>query len=81
MERGFNFIFMIQYTCYKNPNDVSADTEQQIADFLFQHLDQYGDARTDIQKCLDYALYRDGKSGGILLTAKDEREDGGCSHY
>lgn len=74
MERGFNFIFMIHYTCYKNPNNVSADTERQIADFLFQHLDQYGDARTDIQKCLDYALYREGKSGGILLTAKDEEK-------
>ncbi|MDD3772921.1 MAG: GNAT family N-acetyltransferase [Weeksellaceae bacterium] len=65
---------MIQYTCYKNPQEVSTETEYEITDFLFTHLEQYGDARTDIQKCLDYALYRNGKLGGILFTAKDNDE-------
>lgn len=69
------FIFiMIQYTCYKNPQEVSTETENEITDFLFTHLEQYGDAKADIQKCLDYALYRNGKPGGILFTAKDNDE-------
>lgn len=65
---------MIQYTCYKSSQEVSVETEHQIADFLFKHLEQYGDAKADIQKCLDYALGRNGKPGGLLLTAihKDE---------
>lgn len=69
------FIFiMIQYTCYKNPQEVAAETERRITDFLFKHLEQYGDAKADIQKCLDYALFRNGKPGGLLFTAKDKED-------
>lgn len=62
---------MIQYTIYKQPQEISADEEAQVLEFLFQHLEQYGDAKPDIQKCLDYALFRDGKAGGVIFTAKD----------
>lgn len=62
---------MIDYEYYKNSQDVSTETEQQITNFLFTHLEQYGDAKADIQKCVDYALGRDAKPGGILFTAKD----------
>lgn len=65
---------MIQYACYKNPQELSTETESRIIDFLFTHLEQYGDAKADIQKCIDYALYRNGKPGGILFTAKDNDE-------
>lgn len=65
---------MFQYTYYKKPQEVSAETENQIVDFLYTHLEQYGDAKADIQKCIDYALFRNSKPGGILFTAKYKKE-------
>lgn len=65
---------MIHYTFCKKPESLSSDEEAQVLEFLFKHLEQYGDARPDIQKCLDYASGRDNKPGGIILTAKEEEE-------
>lgn len=63
---------MIAYNSYKQTAQVDPALEQQIKDFLFEHLEQYGDAQADIQKCLDYTLRRNGKPGGLLLTATDD---------
>ena len=65
---------MIQYKTYKDGASLSAETETQILNFLFEHLDQYGDAKQDIQKAIDYSLKREGKQGGLLLTATDEQK-------
>lgn len=62
---------MIQYNIYKDPGTFSATEEARVLEFLFKHLEQYGDAKADIQKCLDYALARAGKPGGIIFTATD----------
>lgn len=63
---------MIQYKVYKSGEHLSAPTETQILNFLFHHLDQYGDPKEDIQRAMDYALRRNGGQGGLLLTATDE---------
>jgi [ribosomal protein S18]-alanine N-acetyltransferase len=43
----------------------------EIADFLFEHLDQYGDPHDDIMRCLDYALNKAAEKGGFTVTAKE----------
>jgi GNAT superfamily N-acetyltransferase len=43
--------------------------------FLYNHLDQYGDAEEDIEKAVSYALGENGKPGGIIITAKDEHSE------
>ncbi|MEX0882063.1 MAG: GNAT family N-acetyltransferase, partial [Cyclobacteriaceae bacterium] len=43
----------------------------EIADFLFEHLDQYGDPHEDIMRCLDYALGQSVDKGGFTVTAKE----------
>jgi ribosomal protein S18 acetylase RimI-like enzyme len=65
---------MIQYKTYKNGETLSTERENQILSFLFKHLDQYGDAKQDIQKAIDYVLKRKGRQGGLLLTATDEQK-------
>lgn len=65
---------MIQYKTYKNGETLSTETENQILSFLFKHLGQYGDAKQDIQKAIDYALKRKGRPGGLLLVATDEQK-------
>lgn len=46
--------------------------KNEIADFLFNHLDEFGDNILDIKKCLDYALSNYPHQGGFALLAKDE---------
>ncbi|MHA7128750.1 GNAT family N-acetyltransferase [Algoriphagus namhaensis] len=45
-------------------------TKDRIADFLFENLDQYGDAREDIMKCLNYVF----EKGGSITVAHDGDE-------
>lgn len=49
-------------------------TRNEIADFLYSHLDQYGDERSAILKCIAYA-YGDGPGqDGFVQLAYDEDE-------
>lgn len=51
----------------------SATTLQknEIADFLHTHLDEFGDSKDDIMKCLDYALSSFGHQGGFVVLARE----------
>jgi ribosomal-protein-alanine N-acetyltransferase len=62
---------MIDYTIYRKPSSLSLALEQAIVDFLFHHLENYGDPKSDIQKCIDYALGREWKPGGIIIVATE----------
>ncbi|HAA15857.1 MAG TPA: GNAT family N-acetyltransferase [Cytophagales bacterium] len=44
--------------------------KQEIADFLFVALGEYGDPKEDILKCLDYALSPHAHQGGFVLLAR-----------
>jgi ribosomal protein S18 acetylase RimI-like enzyme len=48
--------------------------KNEIAEFLNKHLDQYGDTKEDIMKCLDYSLSNFAHQGGFVLLAREERE-------
>jgi|SRR5690606_4380376 ribosomal-protein-alanine N-acetyltransferase len=45
--------------------------KKEMADFLYEHLDQYGDTREDIMKCLDYALNNFPHQGGYAILARE----------
>lgn len=64
---------MTQHKTYMNGEGLSIESESQILNFLFEHLDQYGDTKQDIQKAIDYALKRNDKQGGILHIAMDNQ--------
>lgn len=44
-------------------------SKDQIIDFLFQYLEEYGDARKDIESALNYSLSEDPKEGGGVTVA------------
>lgn len=44
---------------------------ESVINFLFEHLEQYGDAAEDIGKCLAYALQPAPHPGGVVLTASE----------
>ncbi|RAU83182.1 GNAT family N-acetyltransferase [Pontibacter arcticus] len=63
----------LHYTSY-TPQEQHNMNRDEVIDFLFQHLDEYGDARADISKCMDYALSEaEGKGGAVLVARENDR--------
>lgn len=60
---------MIQITKFNPNNKPEQKKEESIINFLHHALGTYGDPKPQIQKAVDYALGRNNKPGGILLTA------------
>ena len=48
--------------------------KKAVVDFLFTHLDQYGDKKEDIEKAIDYAISTGLHPGGIVIVAEDAEE-------
>jgi GNAT superfamily N-acetyltransferase len=60
----------IQYSIIHTDKETTPDFDrEQIADFLYNHLDEYGDSKEAILKCIAYA-YGDapGQDGFILIA-------------
>jgi len=51
-------------------------TNDKIADFLLKHLDQFGDKKEDILKCLDYVF--NPNRGGRVILAEENGEIAGA---
>lgn len=57
------------------PSEKTDDNSfQDINEFLFKHLDQYGDEKEDIAKAMNYSLGDNNRPGGCILQAKDGEE-------
>ncbi|TPE45969.1 GNAT family N-acetyltransferase [Pontibacter mangrovi] len=63
----------ISYNRY-TPQDHAGLNRDEVLDFLFKHLDEYGDKREDIAKCMDYALSSAEGKGGSVLVAREKNE-------
>lgn len=65
----------ISYTIIEDDKKIAPEfSREQIADFLYKHLDQYGDEKTAILNCIAYA-YGDGPGqDGFILIAHHEDE-------
>lgn len=44
-------------------------SREQYVEFLYKHLDQFGDSKEAINKCIDFAFGNDGGLGGFLYAA------------
>lgn len=45
--------------------------KNEIVDFLFNHLDQFGDKKEDIMKAIDFSVKDSASFGGFTLIARD----------
>lgn len=58
-----------------SPKEKATETEKkEIADFLFEHLDQFGDEHAAIMKCINFALNDKEKFGGFILVSKNDNK-------
>lgn len=51
------------------------EEEKKMVNFLFKHLENYGDPKYQIQLCVDYALSRNDRYGGDIYTIYDKEFD------
>jgi len=68
----------MKFETYTHQNKPDETALQQIVDFLFVHLDPFGDEKSAIRKCLDYALAAPPAFGGLIHLAKNEAGICGC---
>ena len=56
---------------YNSINTVTTLEKKEIVDFLFHHLDEFGDKWEDIERAVDYALNPSPAFGGFILFIKE----------
>lgn len=61
-----------QCVVFNTLNRPSEHEKEQIINFLHEHLQQYGDAKKDIRKAIEYALKEFTSFGGFICVLKDE---------
>ena len=57
-----------------NTNSNKPFTDAQIVAFLHTHLDQYGDDKESISRCLNFAMERNNGLGGFAVVASEGEE-------
>jgi len=62
---------MINYEILTPAETIGLVQRDEVAEFLFQHLDEFGDKKADIKKAIDYALDSGVTPGGFVVTARD----------
>lgn len=61
---------MVNVQKLNKENDFNENlTREKFIDFLFKHLDRFGDSKSAISKSIDYAFSKEKGKGGFLLAA------------
>jgi ribosomal protein S18 acetylase RimI-like enzyme len=65
---------MIEIKTFTEKHKPSLEEKRQVIDFLYQHLENFGDPKSDIKKAVDYSLKEYPSFGGFILEAYENRE-------
>ena len=69
---------MIRTKLFNSENKPDLKEKENIIDFLFDNLQQYGDPRPAIEKAVNYALKETASFGGFILVSYLENEISGA---
>jgi [ribosomal protein S18]-alanine N-acetyltransferase len=59
----------MNFTLIDAKTPLSNKLSKTIVDFLFTHLEAYGDEKSAIQKCMDYVMHPE--KGGLIIIGKE----------
>ncbi len=62
----------MKYIFYTPQKKASEVEKKEVADFLFEHLDQFGDEHDSIMRCINFALDDEKKFGGFIVVSKEK---------
>jgi len=65
----------LKFKIYNQETKMSTLKKLNVTEFLFNHLGQYGDKRSDIEKAVDYAIKETTSFGGFVLVGYDKNEN------
>ena len=66
---------MLDYKIIKKESDFPTElSRNKFIDFLFEHLERFGDTKEAISKSIDYAFSESEGKGGFLLSAYDDKK-------
>jgi ribosomal-protein-alanine N-acetyltransferase len=65
---------MIAIEMFNPTNKPSISEKSGIINFLHESLEEYGDSKSDIGKCIEYALKEVPSFGGFVLVASEEEK-------
>lgn len=68
---------MVQTKVFSATSKPNLKEKESIINFLFENLQEYGDPKSDIEKCIDYALQETTSFGGFIVMAFAENEISG----
>ena len=68
----------MDYLIYKPKDNITEPQKKEVADFLFEHLDQFGDDYDAIMRCIDFAMDEEKKFGGFIVVAKESHKVAGA---
>ena len=60
-----------QLAVYSPFDKLTSIRSNKIVNFLYEHLEQYGDKKADIEKAIQYAMQESSSPGGIVLEMTD----------
>jgi GNAT superfamily N-acetyltransferase len=63
----------MDFQIYSPTHPLSIAQKELVADFLVKELEDFGDPKADVSKCLDYAMNTEG-SGGLVNLAFEKEE-------
>ncbi|MGM0479477.1 MAG: GNAT family N-acetyltransferase [Bacteroidota bacterium] len=63
---------------YDKNNPLDQFSEEDVVQFLYKALERFGDPKTDIQRCLNYALENISSFGGKVIIASENKKIGGA---
>lgn len=69
---------MIRQITYSKTDKPERNKKEEIINFLYENLEEFRDPKDDIEKCIDYALGKDGGYGGLIITAEKHDKIIGC---
>jgi len=68
---------MIQTKVFNPANKPNLEEKENIINFLFKNLQEYGDPKSDIERCINYALKEITSFGGFILVSYLKNEISG----
>lgn len=68
---------MVQIKVYTPTDKPSLQEKENLVEFLFDNLQEYGDPKSDIEKAVSYALKETTSFGGFILVSYLENEISG----
>lgn len=64
---------MTETRIFDSENKPSLQQKNQIVDFLYANLEQYGDSKSAIEKAIDYSLGENSSKGGFTMLLDDNQ--------